>query len=295
MQLPQLACFVATVIALVALARGQPATAFYYNAPVFGNSSQYDTWSPGGGCGFIDNPASGYTNIAYTAGIGTQNFYQGEVCGMCIKVINVVTPNTNPFPATPFITLINNLGPVPTDNWLDFSNNPSVGGNWYLEWQAVDCPGMDTTPVKWQVEQHSHQYYVQLIPVYSRINIAQMCIFIGGAWTPMSRVPNDNGLWFYNGGPNPTPQVKAISVDGQVIVDTISITLSDTELAATAIYDGMTPSQFGPVNLPITQGIPDCNTPPTNGTGVHSPSSSSGGNRLLASFFSGLSKLVYYE
>lgn len=258
-----------------------PATATYYNNPIRdGYSSFYDSWTSQGGCGYAAEFPVGMTSgVKYHVGISASSFASGEVCGMCLKIMNV-TPATvtiNPFPPVPFVVMVTDLGPTPGySHWLDFSKNPAVGGNWNMVFQAVDCPlSSPTLPVQYQINKGSHSYYLQLVPQRALRTIVHMCIQTDAdnkvsGWRSMSRVATDNGLWFYNGQiPADKTRIKAISVDGQILEHELAVDLSST-LGSYVVVDGQ--SQFGPLSgssLPLTADIiADCTR---NATLVSSP------------------------
>jgi len=252
-------------------------TAAFYNHQVTGLSSVYQGWVPGAGCGYLSNPPAGY-NVAYTVGISDANVYRGEVCGMCAQVLSVTEASNNPIPFVnpPFYVMINNFGPTPSDHWFDFSNNAApIGGNWNLEWVAVQCPV--TEPIQWQFLVGSNQWYLQILPVYQSINIAHLCVMdTTGTYQPMKRISSAqafSGLWGYSGAAYP-PSFKAISVDGQVIVDSVNIDLS-SPLTTSAIYMGTNPTQFGQIQLPIVNAPPNCDAPPSINSKITAPVTSS--------------------
>jgi hypothetical protein len=261
-----------------------PVTASYYNARVTdGYSSFYDSWSPQGGCGYAAQFPTGMGGLVkYHVGISASSFANGEVCGMCLKIMNVTpaTVTTSPFPPVPFVVMVTDLGPTPGySHWLDFSQTPAVGGNWDMVWQAVDCPlSSPNLPVQYQINAGSHSYYMQLVPQRALRTIVHMCVQTDAAnkvsgWKAMSRVGSDNGLWFYNGQlPAQRRRVKVISVDGQILEHELVLDLTTT-LASFVVVDGQ--SQFAPLTgsaLPLTAPIiTDCTL---NATSTSAPASS---------------------
>eukprot|EP01087_Luapelamoeba_hula_P000246 TRINITY_DN1015_c0_g2_i1.p1 TRINITY_DN1015_c0_g2~~TRINITY_DN1015_c0_g2_i1.p1 ORF type:complete len:361 (+),score=55.86 TRINITY_DN1015_c0_g2_i1:78-1160(+) len=275
------------VLALAATSQAYPAPAYYYTTASAGIATEYNDWQPGGGCGYINNPGPGYQGLYTTAGTSQVNFGNGELCGMCVQVTSITPATGNPVPFInpPYTVMINNFGPTPSDFWLDHSVSSISGGRFNVRYQAVPCPVV--SPVQWQLSGGSSTWYLQLIPVYNSLVITQMCIALNGVWQPMSRVGGGNGLWMMNGQQIPNnPTVKAISVDGQVIVDTIGVTLS-SGVPATAIYGGFSPKQFADVNYANLGGSWDCNlgglvapndTSPSGASGTDNNTKPSGNN-----------------
>jgi len=230
---------------------------------VTGQATFYTGWAPGGGCGNILNPGPQYVGLFSTVGTSTEYYGAGELCGVCFQVTNpqVETNNPVPFPRS-YTVLLNNNGPVPYPFWLDhnLANQTEIGGRWQIQYQAVPCPV--NSPVQWQVQAYSQTWYFYVQPVFHSLAIAQLCINVNG-WQPMQRVYG-TGAWQFGGVPIPDNfQIKAISIDGQVLQDTLQVPLSVTNgVPTTTIFGGSTPGQFGPIGN-LNAAIPDCNANPT--------------------------------
>jgi len=243
---------------VLAIVRAQLPPSYYYQNQLTGTGTVYTGWLPGAGCGYEQNPPPGY-QVALTVGTSTVSFGSGQLCGMCIQVSSVteMSYNASPYPNPPYIVLLTNYGPTPSDNWLDHNFQSPVGGEWQLTYQAVPCPV--TSDIQWQINAGSGTWYLQLLPVYNSLVIEQMCINTNGQWQAMSRVQG-GGLWSFGGQQIPDNfQLKAISLDGQVIVDNVYAPLS-SGVPQTAIYGGSTPGQFGAYGG-NGNGYNDCNAP----------------------------------
>jgi hypothetical protein len=82
----------------------------------------------------------------------------------------------------------------PATDWLDFYQKPATGGNWWLNWQAVDCP-VGEQGIQWQVQSDSG-YYFKVVPIYARIVVHTMCVLatkvgeVNSTWVQMDRYDN---------------------------------------------------------------------------------------------------------
>jgi len=260
---------------------GQGGTAWFYNQGTINAwGTQYGPPAfplvPGSGCGYLSFPPSGY-EISYTTGTNILNIFNGEICGLCLNVtsVTVATNNPSPYPSVPFIVKVTNYGPAWYLYQLDVYNpNGPAAGGWNIQYNAIPCP-VSGNPVQWQLASGTSAWYMQLLPVYQTITIAQMCVNVDGTWKPMTKM--SNGPWSISGVQLPTsPQVKAIAVDGQVLVDTINVALStQTSIGVNAVFGGLTPGNFGPARVPIVNPSYDCNAGATVTANVASPTGGS--------------------
>jgi len=250
--------------ATLVASQAAPTAYYYYTNANQVNATVYDYTAYLGGCGYLDWDASDF-DVSYTVGVSSTNFYNGEICGMCIEVTSVseatdVYYNPIPFPKNKkFNVMVNNLGNN-FAGWtyhLDFYIPTQYPGRWLIDWHAVECP--TTNNIEWQVTKGSQSYYLQVLPVYQKINIHELCIYVNG-WTAMTRA--GNGAWNFDGQVIPdNPRVGAISVDGQLVVDTIPIVLSSyaSGTPTTVLYKGDTPSNFGSlIEAGLTATPPSC-------------------------------------
>jgi len=259
---------------------GQGGTAFYYNQGTINAwGTQYGPPAfplvPGSGCGYLTFPPPGY-QIQYTTGTNLANIFNGEICGLCLNVtsVTVATNNPVPYPTTSFVVMVNNYGPADYLYQLDvYNGNGPAAGGWNIQYYAIPCP-VGGMPIQWQLASGSSVFYMQLLPVYNTITIAQMCVNLNGVWTPMTKM--SDGPWSISGVQLPaSPQVKAIAVDGQVVIDTINVGLStQTGIGVNAVFSGLTPGNFGPPRVPIGNPSYSCNAGPSI-SAVTKPSSSS--------------------
>jgi len=257
---------VLVILALISVVASQAPSASYYTTPAINaNATVYDYTSYMGGCGYLDWTAQDF-GVSYTVGVSTQQFLGGEICGMCAQVRYVaqgstVYANPAPFPTTePFYIMVNNLGLnfAGWQNHFDFLfDGHQYPGHWIIDWQATECPG--NLPLSWQLTGGGNGWWLQILPVYQKITITQMCAFVAGSWRSLVRV--GNGMWQYNGGsfgaqlPS-NPIVAVISADGQVVIDTIQVSLG--EVPGSAVYPG-TGVNFGGLNSAgLTAATPTC-------------------------------------
>jgi hypothetical protein len=239
--------------AVFTVAYTQQTLSYYQSAVKQGYTSWYDSWSPGSGCGYNENIFAGYQpSVVLTAAINQGQYYNGEICGMCIQVNNVTAIgdyNTlKPFPSTPFIAFINNLCTTCTTNQLDFYRTPQVQNNWYLDWIAVDCP-VGTTKIQYQIEKGGHNYYFKFLPLYNLRILSNAWVNQNGGFTACER---QNGYFACQaqGGPfGADPQIKLKSVDGEEVVDNIKITLTGTPTGSIQVVSGTQNVNFSAKNV----------------------------------------------
>jgi len=240
-----------------------PSAFRYYTPAINANATSYDYIATMGGCGYLSWNQADF-GVDYLVGVSLYDFLDGEVCGMCMQVNYVGQGSTEYynapfFPSTKsFWVMIDNTGGnfAGWENHLDFlMYHDEKGGHWVIDWQAQACP--TNNPIQWQITYGAEEWWMQILPVYQKITITQMCISVGGSWQSMVR--SGGGVWQFSGMPIPNnPTVAAIAADGQVIIQQVQVTLPVSAFPA-GMFGGVPATNFGPINTAgLTVPPPTC-------------------------------------
>jgi len=202
----------------------------------------------------LNNPRPAVSNTLPTVAAGN---WDSIKCGTCVKITPLGTGSGNSdFPKrAPFVAYINNQCPECGPNNLDLAETSD--GRWDIDWEVVPCPVTDG--IKLQLKSGSSIWHTEVSARDYAVGLKSLEIYVGTTWISLPR--QSYNYFVYSSQVSTPVQVRLTSIDGQVLLTTIS---SYNNLEPGLITTGLQFTSSSSPSNPPPSNPPPSNPPPSN-------------------------------